>query len=84
MLVCWVCFRDTLYVVVLSARLLNQYSPSRAARLACSHSVPPGRAQREPRGYAGLTKCVRHGQRPGHAQQAGSTYVFINDLMNIF
>ena len=37
--------------------LLNQYSPSRAARLACSHlcSVPPGRAQRKPLDYAGLT-----------------------------
>ena len=37
---------------LLLSGLLNQYSPSRAARLAC---VPPERAQREPQGYAGLT-----------------------------
>ena len=40
--------------------MLNQFSPSRAARLACSHrcSVPPGRAQREPhaQGYPGFKK----------------------------
>ena len=28
---------------------------SKLGRSPCSHSVPPGRAQREPQGYAGLT-----------------------------
>ena len=39
--------------------LLNQYISARArlklGRSPRSHSVPPGRAQREPQGYAGLT-----------------------------
>ena len=40
------------YLLVRRGRLLNQYSPLRAARL-------PGRAQREPQGYAGLTTRPR-------------------------
>ena len=39
--------------------LLNQFSPSRAARLACSHSVASRKgAQREVQGYVGLTSLA--------------------------
>ena len=40
--------------------LLNQYISARAAQIgtvALLCSVPPGRAQREPQGYAGFTIC---------------------------
>ena len=41
------------------ASLLNQYISARARlKLGRSPRVPPGRAQREPQGYAGLTTRV--------------------------
>ena len=51
--------------------LLNQFSPSRAARLACSHSVASRKgAQREVQGYVGLTSLA---WRCGPFAAAGQT-----------
>ena len=46
----------------------SQFSPLRATRLACSCSVPPKRAQREPQGYAGLTTDQTTSGKPYYNQ----------------